>query len=73
VVALEDWIMEVTPSPVSTPLNGLEVIEPKRRLKPLPAAFWIPELIKLIPMRNIPRPPSNVTIIKNINYLFFRF
>lgn len=49
VVALEDWITAVTPSPVTTPLSGLEVIEARNLRRPEPAAFCNPELIRFIP------------------------
>ena len=49
VVALEDCIAAVTPSPVSTPLKGLDVIEARRFLRPGPAAFCKPVLIRLMP------------------------
>ena len=39
VVALEDWMTAVTPSPVATPFRGLEVIEETNFRSPLPAAF----------------------------------
>ena len=49
VVALDDWIIAVTPSPVTTPLSGLEVIEARNFRRPEPAAFCNPELIRFIP------------------------
>ena len=49
VVALEDWIMAVIPSPVSTPLTGFEVIAARKFLNFSPAAFCRPELMVFIP------------------------
>ena len=49
VVALDDWITAVTPSPVTTPLKGLEVMDATNFLRPSPAVFWSPELIMFIP------------------------
>ena len=49
VVAEEDWITEVTPSPVKTPLKGLEVMAVNNPRNFSPAAFCKPELIKFIP------------------------
>ena len=49
VVALDDWIIPVTPRPVTTPFRGLEVIEARNFLSPEPAAFCRPELIMFIP------------------------
>jgi hypothetical protein len=62
VVAEEDWITEVIPNPVITPLNGFDVIAASRPLNFSPAAFCKPELIIFIPSRNIPNAPSNVKI-----------
>ena len=49
VVAEDDWITEVIPSPVSTPLKGLAVIAERKLRSLLPAAFWSPELMRFIP------------------------
>ena len=60
VVADEDWITAVIPTPVNTPFNGLDVIADKNPRNLSPAAFCRPELIKFIPYRNIPNAPNNV-------------
>jgi hypothetical protein len=39
VVADEDWMIDVIPSPVITPLNGLEVIADRKLLSLSPDAF----------------------------------
>jgi hypothetical protein len=62
VVAEEDWIADVMPSPVSTPLKGLEVIAERKLLSLSPDAFCRPELIKFMPYRNIPNAPKRVKI-----------
>lgn len=49
VVAEDDWITEVMPSPVRTPLKGLDVIADRKLRSRVPAAFWRPELIMFIP------------------------
>jgi hypothetical protein len=49
VVALDDWIAVVMPNPVSTPLNGLDVIEDKKLRSLSPALFWRPALIRFMP------------------------
>ena len=49
VVALEDWIMAVMQSPVSTCLNGVDVIDARNDLNLSPAAFWSPSLMRVIP------------------------
>ena len=49
VVADDDWITEVMPRPVSTPLNGFEVIAERKFLRRSPAAFCSPELMRFIP------------------------
>jgi hypothetical protein len=64
VVADEDWMIEVIPTPVKTPLRGLEVIAERNPRNLSPAAFCKPELIKFIPYRNIPSAPSSVNTCK---------
>lgn len=49
VVADEDCITEVMPSPVSTPLKGLEVMAERKLRMRSPAAFCSPELIRFMP------------------------
>ena len=39
VVALEDWMTPVTPRPVTTPLNGFDVMDARNLRSPSPAAF----------------------------------
>ena len=39
VVALEDWITDVIPNPVNTPLKGLDVIAERKLRNLSPAAF----------------------------------
>ena len=39
VVAEEDWIIDVIPTPVNTPFKGLDVIADKNPLNLSPAAF----------------------------------
>ena len=49
VVAEEDWITEVIPTPVITPLKGFEVIAVRKPRILLPAAFCKPPLIRFMP------------------------
>jgi hypothetical protein len=49
VVAEEDWITDVIPTPVITPLKGFEVIAVRKPRILLPAAFCRPPLIRFIP------------------------
>ena len=49
VVAEEDCITEVMPSPVSTPLRGFDVMAERKLRMRSPAAFCRPELIRFIP------------------------
>jgi hypothetical protein len=65
VVAVEDWITAVTPIPVIICLNGLEVIDARKDLKPSPATFWRPPLSRLSPKRNRATEPSSVKICRN--------
>jgi hypothetical protein len=62
VVADDDWIMEVIPKPVITPLKGLDVIADRNPRSLSPDAFCNPELIRFIPYRNIPNAPKSVNI-----------
>ena len=49
VVALEDCMTAVIPSPVRTCFRGVDVIEARNDLNLSPAAFWSPSLIRVIP------------------------
>ena len=49
VVAEDDWIIDVIPKPVITPLKGFDVMADKNPLNLSPAAFCSPELIRFIP------------------------
>ena len=49
VVADDDWIIDVTPTPVRTPFRGLDVIAERKPRSFSPAAFCKPELIRFMP------------------------
>ena len=49
VVADEDWMIDVTPTPVKTPLSGLDVMAERKPRNLSPAAFCNPELMRFIP------------------------
>ena len=49
VVADDDCMIEVIPTPVMTPLNGFDVMAVRKPLNFSPAAFCKPELIMFMP------------------------
>ena len=61
VVAVEDWMAAVTPTPVTRRLNALDVMDARKDLSPSPATFWSPTLSKLSPKRNNVTDPMRVT------------
>ena len=71
VVALEDWIIEVTKSPVRTAVTRFPEIMLNKFWSLFPAPFWIPLLSKSIPKSKSANAPINPkaaeTIDKNIS------
>ena len=72
VVADEDWMIEVTMTPVSTPSRRFLVIDAKIERILLPATFCRASLIMDIPKRKSPRAPRscNTSIIPKFIILF---
>ena len=68
VVAVELWMMAVTPVPARMPLSGLPVILVRMWRSFEPAYFWRPSLISFIPKRNTARAPANFKITNKILY-----
>ncbi len=57
VVVDEDWVIEVTPKPVSNPRNRLVVIPLRMDRRREPATFCNPSLKIFIPKMKIPKAP----------------
>lgn len=62
VVAVDDWMMAVTPIPVRIPLILEDVMEAMKALMPSPATFWRPPLSMFNPKRNKATEPRSVRI-----------
>ena len=65
-VALEDWIMAVTPVPKRMPLIGLSVSLYKKTSSFEPATFFKLSPIRVIPNKNKATPPNNLIMSENV-------
>ena len=66
VVAVDDWIAAVTPTPVIRRLKELDVIDARNDRRPSPATFCKPTLNRLSPNRKSATAPIRVTNCTNI-------